>query len=641
MLKTVRLRVSHAATIPALLLIFGLAAMGCDDPNLKGTTPPATESGGKAAGESCSDKELCATGLDCVDAICQTQIAENNNGNSPNNNNPNNPVNNNPGTNNDPGNPNVDCPKKNVCGNCDADCHVGTKGPAGETPFDPNAPGNNGVVTDENGNITIEMPGMGTKKEYIWIANTGQGTISKVDTKTYEEVGRYLTGPKGTGNDPSRTSVDTYSDVYVGNRGGGSITKIGNGATCVDKNGDGEIQTSTGADNILPWGEDECVLWNTDLPSGGLIRAVAAQDGQDGPVVWAGGYAGVVWKLDGKTGQVLLKTASPVPTYGFAIDKKGNLWMASLSAAIGRLDTNRCVDEASCAEAVCTTDGDNCVKQKIATPGAISNYGITVDFKQRIWLGGYIGLAFRYDPAALPDDRLVVIQGLTNIHGIAADDKGWVYGAAMGQGLFRINADNPQEYKLIDGTNGASGGSMRGVGIALDGKVWAINYTGAGTAFVIEPGPGIDDAQVIHTQTGFVSPYTYSDMTGSQLRLATNRQGIYTETFEGCSEEYFHHNEWEELHYQIEVPEGASVKIRIRAAYTRQALDTAAWIDAAEIPAASSPLDIKSILEPLGLHRHQFLQVEIQMNAFRDENMTAVPVLKNITTRADCPLIIG
>jgi hypothetical protein len=35
---------------------------------------------------------------------------------------------------------------------------------------------------------------------------------------------------------------------------------------CIDKNGNGQIETSTGANDIKPWGQDECVLWHTAFP---------------------------------------------------------------------------------------------------------------------------------------------------------------------------------------------------------------------------------------------------------------------------------------------------------------------------------------------------------------------------------------
>jgi len=96
---------------------------------------------------------------------------------------------------------------------------------------------------------------------YIWISNSSQGTVSKIDTVTLEEVGRYDTHPM-TG-DPSRTSVSLNGNVAVANRNGGLVKFFANKADCQDKNGNGVIDTSTGANDVLPWDEEECRAWFT------------------------------------------------------------------------------------------------------------------------------------------------------------------------------------------------------------------------------------------------------------------------------------------------------------------------------------------------------------------------------------------
>src|SRR5688572_1625164 len=53
---------------------------------------------------------------------------------------------------------------------------------------------------------------------YIWIANSSEGTVSKIDTVSLVEVGRYRTHPDF--GDPSRTSVSLNGDVAVANRNG-------------------------------------------------------------------------------------------------------------------------------------------------------------------------------------------------------------------------------------------------------------------------------------------------------------------------------------------------------------------------------------------------------------------------------------
>ena len=94
---------------------------------------------------------------------------------------------------------------------------------------------------------------------YIWIANTGEGTVSKIDTQTLEEVGRFQTRPDTFGS-PSRTSVSRAGNVAVANRHGGVVKIYADHADCADTNGQAGIQTSTDA-TPLPWGQDECIAW--------------------------------------------------------------------------------------------------------------------------------------------------------------------------------------------------------------------------------------------------------------------------------------------------------------------------------------------------------------------------------------------
>lgn len=102
--------------------------------------------------------------------------------------------------------------------------------------------------------------------DFISIANSSQGTVSKIDTKTGVEQARYYTGP-GASN-PSRTSVDQLGNVAVSNRDPGSIIKImALKAKCIDKNNNGMIDTSAGPNDIRPWGNSECVLWSQSFPS--------------------------------------------------------------------------------------------------------------------------------------------------------------------------------------------------------------------------------------------------------------------------------------------------------------------------------------------------------------------------------------
>ena len=116
--------------------------------------------------------------------------------------------------------------------------------------------------------------------DYIWIANSSEGTVSKINTKTGIEEGRFRTAAQAA--NPSRTSVNQYGDVAVSNRDPGSITKIAAlEVRCNDNNNNGKIDTSTGPGNILPWGQDECVLWHQSFPSPGYSQGPR-------PTAWEG-----------------------------------------------------------------------------------------------------------------------------------------------------------------------------------------------------------------------------------------------------------------------------------------------------------------------------------------------------------------
>ncbi len=142
------------------------------------------------------------------------------------------------------------------------DTDSGGTGPGGGEVFDvfgdADLPGDNGGDCSGGGS-----GGDGFDFSYIWIANSPEGTVSKIDTVMATEVARYRTGPGAP--DPSRTSVNLEGDVAVLNRTG-SVSKIA--ATlkdCTDANGNGIIETSSGPADILTWGADECVVWHTEL----------------------------------------------------------------------------------------------------------------------------------------------------------------------------------------------------------------------------------------------------------------------------------------------------------------------------------------------------------------------------------------
>ncbi len=522
-----------------------------------------------------------------------------------------------------------------LCTICDPGCSGAASGVGTSAPFSIDM--GDGIALDPEGALVLGSQRIDTN--FIWVANTGEGTVSKVDTRTFTELARYRTGPGGAAEDPSRTSVNTLGDVYVGNRGGMSLTKISVlGAGCADRNGDGVVTTSTGASDLLAWEQDDCVLWRTELPGGGVIRAVAAQDlvGPDGEIesfVWVGGWDGFVWKLDGATGAILLRTASPTKTYGFALDARGNLWISGReSAALGRIDTTRCLDEASCGTEICGAEGDTCVKQAIPAPSEVGgeHYGITVDAEQRVWVAYYNGYVGRYDPLAPIGARYVTVRTDAVMRGIAADASGFVWAAGMEAGVFRFDADDPTRFQVVPGTEGFG---PIGMAVDLDGKVWAINY-GHGHATVITPGPTLADATVAAgVAPGFVSPYTYSDMTGTQLRLATTPRGTWRRVFEGCDASSVG-TTWRTLAYDIESPPGTRVLVRARTGNDAASLAAASFVVIAEVPGSMSPVEIG---DRLGAMHGSLLELEVQLSSTHTVGSSSItPRVRSVEVVKSC-----
>lgn len=501
---------------------------------------------------------------------------------------------------------------RNACGNCDPECGTRFQFGAGGSDFPLDDDGASGVTLDEDGALALEGGGLELDAGgHIWIANTGEGTVSKVDTETFEEVGRYVTGPRGRANDPSRTSVNLYGDVYVGNRFGSSVSRISAlGESCADQDGDGMVLTSTGR-TPLAWGDDECVLWTTVIADGdAVVRAVAAQDvvGPDGRVeqyVWVGDWAaGTVYKLDGVTGEVLVAAPVPHTPYGFALDAQGHLWSATLSSHLLRIDTDTCTAR-TCDNRIFTLDS--------------LTYGITVDADQRVWIGGQGVL--RFDPDT---ERVTQAPYFGGCNGVAADARGNIFAACESESsVVRVDADDPNEFTQIV----LNDGSPRGVAVDAQGKVWAINRD-HDTAHVIEPGSRITDNRVVEEVGGFVTPYTYSDMTGQQARLVADPRGFWRGVVEGCAEGA----NWLELLFTADVPTGSSIVIRVTASDERSTLGEGEWITVATLPGPDDAIDLQDIFE----EPRRWLMVEVGLFADGDVEPQPVPRITSLQIDAIC-----
>ena len=347
---------------------------------------------------------------------------------------------------------------------------------------------------------------------------------------TLTEEARYFADPTQSGAaSTSRTSVNIDGHfVVVSNRGTGWVTKVAaSEPDCIDKNGNGTIETSPNKDTLLPWGEDECVLWSTQVTnnvfSGGAgPRATAWAPGvfnpqtcvYDDQKVWIGwltapGQA-TMGRLDGATGA--LEGTAPLPNwpisidapnayapYGAAADAQGFIWTTAVFSNV-----------------VYRVHPDTFEVTMWTSPDADSHYGMTVDNKGRVWFAnwnGHGGVSF-FDSNT--ETWTVIPNSGSNIYrGIAVDsnDQVWVASDAGGT--------NGCGMMQVDGVNNAvvlfhtfpQCSTPLGMSIDVDGDVWLVDHDG--WAWEIDPGT-YQKTQVPIANTH----YTYSDMTGGGLKNA-------------------------------------------------------------------------------------------------------------------------
>ncbi|MBV1860032.1 MAG: hypothetical protein KUG77_16585, partial [Nannocystaceae bacterium] len=327
---------------------------------------------------------------------------------------------------------------------------------------------------------------------YIWIANTSQGTISKINTQTMVEEGRYIAKPLG--GDPSRTSVNLHGDVAVANRNGGIAKFWANPEDCQESNGIPGIQTSSGTADILPWGEDECLAWYTELTCGSNRPAAwtrgdysEATCGYSGAQLWTACDTDVLL-LNGETGAIE-QTIPGIGSffYGGAADGEGNFWGLD-TGGVGQL---------------LRVDIDDFGVQTWPL-GPIGGYGITVGPQGRPWTCGGGGVS-RFNLDTETWDSV----GAGGIGGCMTDGESVIWHSDGAGLLLGYDIETLQVVSQVQLPE-----YVHGVSVDFDGYVWGVGFT---TTNAYRADPITGDVQ---TFDQLVGAYTYSDMTGFALNSA-------------------------------------------------------------------------------------------------------------------------
>ncbi len=411
-------------------------------------------------------------------------------------------------------------------------------GPVGEAD---SAGSDDAAKFDVGGEPTPVPPcgcGSSTGRSAIWISLSNDGVVAKLDTDTLVEAARYVTRSDGAG-DPSRTSVSLGgSKAAVANRNGGVAAFWTDPEACDPMaNGEPGLQTSSGKDDVLPFGADDCLAWSREFAYTSQ-RPIAWAPGvldeetctYHDEAVWTSGCSGFdtevqVHLLDGADGSSLVDLSVPgfpcqgLGAYGGAADAAGNFWISNKQPNGGQSLLARIDRE--------THEVD-------VWPAPVVAYGITVDANGRVWVTAALGAnsgalpelpgaasAARFDPTtetwALVNNHVARGEG-----GIqqGPDGRMWMtfwngFDATGAKGIAWIDPttlqiSDPFEIQPDDlGDNNVW--YPNGVSIDHEGRIWVVAIGGTATRY----DPKTEEI-ANYAELGWA--YSYSDMTGWGLQ---------------------------------------------------------------------------------------------------------------------------
>lgn len=396
------------------------------------------------------------------------------------------------------------------CGGCTPGCIGGVWG-EGDAPF---VAGEETDVTTR-GWLTLQFEAL--SEGQVWIANSDDSTLSRIDATSLEENGRFRVG-----RDPSRVAVNYDGDAWVLGRNFGGVGEVmlvaGDTESCVDADASGSIETSSGSELVT---DDECILRGTDVGSDGdLPRALAVDgnagiDGSSGGDLWVGLHdAERILHLDGLSLEVIDTIEVPgFQPYAFAFDSEGTLWGISRDGLLLSLD-----------------------RFDLSTPPQIREiplacfelYGLAVDEEGRIAMTGFgCDQVIIYDPIA---DHYVTLATPPSPRG--AVTSGTSLYVAHTSGLMSELVTSP--LRLV--ATHDLGDALESIGVGVTGShVWVASsrghISGAGLATAVRR----DNGERVELPVGR-GPHTQGDLTGAKRRGAFVEQGSARHLFRGCAD---------------------------------------------------------------------------------------------------------
>jgi streptogramin lyase len=569
-------------------------------------------------------------------------------------------------------NVNADCWDNQCISGACGSTFTSSIGGAGNPPFDATGDGSKLVLLEGNGSITVNRTAsLAAIARYLWVSNSGEGTVSKIDTTTFTEVARYCTAP-GCNADPSRASVSLDGNAGIANRANyfyngvthperaSAVSIAGDVSRCIDRNGNGKIDTNVGAGPVpaqfqWPAGQatspDECVLWfaplTTDrtgatvaspgtLPRSATFDAKAGPNGQLSSNFYVGLYGShELVQIDAQTGLIVAQVALPnnAEPYSSAFDPSGNLWIRDASNnTMLKIDTS------------------NPALPAVAVGGVIPcSYAVTADARGYIYAAGSNCIGRMDGTAASPTWETVSLPNSCFARGPSVDANFDVWVPDTCYGGYRVDSSRPigqgmtvKSYFSLP-AQGPQGNYILGTAIGSGGKAYFVNTESSnggnlqevggpnGTVYEVDPSTlaaGNPSITPSFLRVG-TTPYTYSDLSGSMLALSAPATGSLNMQFPAyCASKAT----WQAMTWIENVPGSqTNIAVRYRAGKDQASLAQAQFIQAGvEPPAITQPLAIKL---PQGTDP-SILEVQFILTT---ASVTQAPTLSNVSVTYSCP----
>ena len=414
----------------------------------------------------------------------------------------------------------------------------------------------------------LHLPEQLVDLPYIWVPND-DGTVSRVHTVTGDELGRYRVVPPDVlpeDGSVSRAVVDLEGNVWVGLRRAGTVVKIGlhEAGHCVDRNGDGVIQTSRDLDGdgnirgaeLLDWGKDECVLLEVVLVPGS--EGAYTPGTYDGPYdtdfwgtsprslavdaennLWVGtGAPQKFYHIDGETGEIL-DALDVAPwehfAYGATIDRNGVIWSVR---PLLRIDP-------SSAEPIRAVDFP------------YHTYGLTPDYLGHLFVtGGDTNKLYKID---IETEEIVFMQDMPEgcARGVAVtpvDNHVWVADSCRDSVLRYDNDGN-----LITEIEGFDYPS--GVAVDVAGKVWVADMA---SDYIHRIDPYSNTVDLSKRLIGTWGHYSYGARTTGVVSTTTiTPSGTWTVVCDSDQAE----TSWGTVSWNCTEPGGTRITVEVRSSH--------------------------------------------------------------------------